>query len=307
MKTHITFIGAGEIGTAVYGLVKKSGAVIDRWDANPAKVPHQKPLATIVPEADFLFLCVPSWHMRSAVASVAPLLKKKTIVVSLAKGIELKSKKTMDRLLAETLPRGQRFCLFSGPMLAEELDLGLMGAAVVASSSKNVYPAVRKLFTKTKLHLEDSSDVHGVALCGVMKNVYAMALGIVSALKMGDNAKGWFMEHIITEMVGIESVLNGKKRTDCTHLTVLGPAGLGDLICTGFSEYSSNNRVGRELVAAKKITAMSEGFSSLPALLGLLGTKAKRFPLLMTIKHVVVGKKDAKKEFIRFKSAAKMK
>jgi glycerol-3-phosphate dehydrogenase (NAD(P)+) len=300
MKTHLTFIGAGEIGTAVSGLVKMPGIVIERWDANPAKVPHQKPLAKIVPGADFLFLCVPSWHMRSAITSVAPLLKKKTIVVSLAKGIELKSKKTMDKLLAETLPHGQRFCLFSGPMLAEELDLGLMGAAVVASKMKDVYPAVAKLFAKTKLHLEYSLDVHGVALCGVMKNVYAMAIGIVQALELGGNAKGWFMQQIVTEMVGIEDVLNGSRRPVCSHVTVLGPAGLGDLVCTGFSKYSSNNRVGRELVAAKKITAMSEGFSSLPALLGLLGSKAKRFPLLMTIKRVVVGKKDAKKEFLGF-------
>jgi glycerol-3-phosphate dehydrogenase (NAD(P)+) len=300
MKPHVTFIGAGEIGTAVSGQLKTSGAVIERWDANPAKVPHQKPLAEIVPGSDFLFLCVPSWHMRSAIASVAPLLKKKTIVVSLAKGIELKSKKTMDRLLAELLPRGQRFCLLSGPMLAEELDLGLMGAAVVASASKDVYPAVSKLFAKSKLHLEYSPDVHGVALCSVLKNVYAMSLGIVTALQMGKNAKGWFMQRIVSEMVGIENVLNKPKRSDCSHITVLGPAGLGDLVCTGFSEYSSNNRVGRELVAGKEITAMSEGFSSLPALLGLLGTNATRFPLLQTMKRIVVGKKDAKKEFLGF-------
>ena len=295
MPNRVVIVGAGEIGSAVAALVKTSGAKIERWDKDASKVPTQRDLDAIVHNTDVLFFCLPSWHMRDAAASVAPLLRKKTIVVTVANGMELRSRKTMDALLTDLLPRGQAVALLYGPMLAEELDLGLMGAAVVATKRRAAYDAIRKLFAKSRLRLEHSADVRGTALCGVLKNVYAISLGIVSALEMGGNAKGWFIQQIVSEMTCVLKRLN-KGRGEAA----LGPAGLGDLVCTGFSGYSSNHRVGRELVEGRGITKLSEGFVSLPPLLRSLGPSASRFPLLMTIKRVVIGKKNAKREFERF-------
>ncbi len=300
MPTRVTFIGAGAIGSAVAGLVKTSGAHVEMWDMDPSKVPNQKPLEKVVPHADVLILCVCSWHLRDALATLRPLLSKKTVVVSLSKGIELGSKLTVDRLLADGLPKRQPFALLSGPMLATELAEGLPSAAVVASVGRGAGRRVENLFKKSALRTEWTKDVRGTALAGVLKNIYAVALGIADALEFGDNARGRLVERAIAEMIGVIKALN--PRGDAVAAT-LGPAGLGDLVATGTSPHSSNRRVGRELVAGKGITKMSEGFISLPSLLSLLGKKrAKKFLLLQTVASVVVSKKDARKSFNAFLS-----
>lgn len=200
----------------------------------------------------------------------------------------------MDRLYDELLPRGQAYALLYGPMLADEIEQGLMSAAVAATKRRATYNAIHKLFAKSNLRLDYSNDVPGVALSGVLKNVYAIGLGIVSALELGGNAKGWFVQNIIFEMQGVLKRLN-HGRTDAA----LGLAGLGDLVCTGFSAYSTNHRVGQELVAGRGLTRMSEGLVSLPSLLYRLGPSAKRFPLLQAVKQVVINKKNAKRTFER--------
>ena len=295
MPIRVTFIGAGAIGSAVAGLVQTSGATVEQWDMDPSKVPNQKPLEKIVPHADVLFLCVCSWQLRDAIATIHPMLSKKTVVVTLSKGIELGSKLTVDRLLADALPKNQPFALLSGPMLAAELAAGLPSLAVVASAGRGAGRRVERLFQKSALRTEWTRDVRGTALAGVLKNIYAVALGISDALAMGDNARGRMVERAITEMITVIKTLN--PRGDAVA-AALGPAGLGDLVATGTSPHSSNRRVGHELVAGKGMTKMSEGFISLPSLVALLGKKrAARFLLLQAVASVVIGKKDAKKTF----------
>jgi glycerol-3-phosphate dehydrogenase (NAD(P)+) len=297
MPYRVVIIGAGEIGSAIASLVKPSGAKIEEWDKDLSKVPKQRPLADIVPRADAVFLCIPSWHLRDGIAEIRPFLKKKTLVISLSKGIELGTKLTVDGLLASTLPRQQPFALISGPMLAEELVEGLPTGAVVATKRAADFKHVSALFKKSLLRLTWTTDLRGTAFAGVLKNAYALTLGIADAIPLGSNAKGWLVERAMKEMVGILRILNPKGDA---LAAATGPAGLGDLIATGFSPYSSNFTVGRELVAGKGITKMSEGFISLPSLLGLLGQKAQKFPLLQTVARIVIEKKNARTAFRAF-------
>lgn len=296
MPTHVTFIGAGEIGTAVAGLVKTSGARIDQWDALPGKVPNQKPLATVVPNTDVIFLCVASWNLRGAMAEIVPYLSKKTVIVSLSKGIELRTRFTIDEMLADGLPRGQATALLSGPMLATELKQGLMGAAVVASRSSAAAKRVAALFKKSVLRVSITKDIRGTSFAGVLKNIYALGLGIADALELGSNATGWLVEQAMHEMMGILKQLNS--RGDAVA-AALGPAGLGDLVATGSSPFSSNRRVGGEIVAGKGLTKMSEGYISIPSLRSLLGARAKKYPFLQAVAGVVIEKKSAKTAFTK--------
>lgn len=297
---RVTFIGAGAIGSAVAGLVKTSGARVELWDVDPARVPDQRPLEKAVPGADVLFLCVCSWQLRDAVAQIRPLLSKKTVVVSLSKGIELGTRFTVDRLLADALPKRQPFALLSGPMLAAELAAGLPSGAAVASTSRAAGRRVERLFARSALLTEWTNDVRSVALAGVLKNIYALGLGITDALELGANARGRMVECATEEMVGVIKKLH--PRGDAVR-AALGPAGLGDLVATGTSPHSSNRRVGHELVAGKGMTKMSEGFMSLPSLLSLLGKKrAAKFPLLQAVGAVVISKKDARRTFRAFLS-----
>ncbi|MDI6821237.1 MAG: hypothetical protein QMD65_03665 [Patescibacteria group bacterium] len=308
----IVIIGAGEIGRAIEKVLQnKSGIHIDLWDKNPAKVPGQKPLAEIVPLADFLFLCVPSWAMREVLNSVLAIsngVNKKTIVISLAKGIEEKTLKTTDEILKELLPNNTAYALLIGPMLAEELMQEMAGIGVVASKDRKAFDKIKTLFIDTNLKLEYSADVRGVALAGALKNIYAIGLGIIDSFNLGGNFKGWFVQKAIKEMAEIIGILGGDKKT------VFSPAGLGDLIATGFSPYSRNRQLGDELVSSHvkdlDVKMKSEGIVSLPSIIKLLApyttccctgfaphNKLSAFPILQALEEIIIQHKNAKEIF----------
>lgn len=284
---HVCIIGVGELGSAIaHLLAEKKDIRIECWDIDPTRVPRQKNLDVSIPRADVVFLTVPSSSLRSAITSVTPHLSRKTVVVSCAKGIEWKSEKTADQILGELLRHGQPYAVIGGPMLAEELSGGGDGYAVVASSSKHAREFVQDIFKKTTLHLESSVDVRGVALSGVLKNIYAIGLGVVDGLGLGDNCRGKIITQALREMQVVLPLLRAKKET------ALGLSGIGDLVATGSSRYSSNYMVGMAIGQGKKIERHCEGRSSILACAALVKTRAKDLPLLFSIKKILDGKAD---------------
>ena len=287
--TNITIVGAGAIGSAI-GLVLKSkkDVKIDFWDKVPGKVKNQKSLKEIVLNADFLFFCLPSFALPSAISETKKFLNKKTIVISVSKGIEKKSHQFINILLKKSLPKNQGFTLLYGPMLANELLKNHYGAAIVASSNKQIFAKTKKIFTNTKLIVEYTSDVNGVAALGVLKNIYSIALGVARGLNWQNNLKGFLVSQALEEMSGLMPILGGQKTT------VLSSAGAGDLIATGFSADSHNQKVGFKLGQGLKSEKASEGCYSLPILAKFLGKKINQFPLLSALEQIVVKNKKAK-------------
>lgn len=294
MKEKIVIIGAGEIGRAIEKVLSVKDLDVQIWDKDESKVAGQKPLAKIIPEADIVFLCVPSWAMRQAATETKPFLNKNTVIISLAKGLEESSKKTAYEILEEVLTKDMQIAILSGPMLAEELIQGKFAMGVVASKNIETFKKIEELFegeNPTSLHVEYSSDIRGVAFCGVLKNIYAVALGIADGLGLGSDVKGWLVSESIKEMQEIIRILGGKPET------ALGPAGVGDLITTGFSNYSSNHQIGGELVKTGKYSKKSEGFVSLPSIIDLLDKSIKKFKLLNALNVSILQGKDIKKVF----------
>jgi glycerol-3-phosphate dehydrogenase (NAD(P)+) len=287
---RVVIIGAGEIGSAIGRLLR--GARVEFFDAQPGKVRGQRPLAKSVPSAEVVFFCIHSRFARQALFSAAPYLKRRTVVVSVSKGIEFQTRFTMDQLFTHLLGARQPFAMLCGPMLAEELDLKLPGGAVIGTKSDAAYRTLVQLLRGTSLKLERSKDVHGVALAGVLKNIYAIGLGVSSALKLGSNFSGWYIQASAAEMAGIIGALGGKPQT------AYGPAGLGDFITTGLSPYSQNQQMGQDLVRRGTCAMTSEGCVSLPSLVKLLGARAKSFPILTAIRRTLEHHTDAKKIFI---------
>ncbi len=286
---QIAIIGAGEIGSALGQMLKRRPELhIEYCDKDTAKSPLCKPVDQIVPMAQIVFLCVPSWATREALIDIKSHLNKHAIVVSLSKGIEAESGKTTADVLKEGLPKRQQYALLSGPMLAEELEAGYPGAGVVATDSKKTYEEVAHLFVHTRLALEMSKDVRGVALSGVLKNVFAIGLGLSDGLLLGSNAKGVFVVSAMHEMAGIVKALGGKAQT------AFSDAGLGDLVATGSSPLSRNYSLGREIATTGKQTIKSDGLVSLPAFEKLLGKKASQFPFFCAIRDIVLHHKDSK-------------
>lgn len=289
VEQRVVFVGGGEIGSALATVLSRNPEVhVDIWDKDASKVPRRQPLLEIVPRADVLLMCVPSWTMRAALTSVRPYVGKDTAVISVAKGIERDSRRTMDELLAEALPPNTAIGVMGGGMLAAEMNKGLPAAGVLGSPRRDLFRRVSALFQGTNLYLEHTEDMHGVAVCGVLKNVYSIGLGMVSALALGSNFRGWFMQQALREMAGILPLLGG------TFSTAYGPAGIGDLIATGLSRHSKNRSVGAEIARRGRTAVKSEGVKSLLPLFKLLGETSRRFPLLHALRMVLMKHADAR-------------
>jgi glycerol-3-phosphate dehydrogenase (NAD(P)+) len=298
---NIAIIGAGNLGKSFARIFRRSGARVTLWDKDPKKVPGQKPLAAVVAPADMVFLCIPSIALQEALQDLRPSLRKNAVVISPIKGMHGGTKKTVEEMFAKFLPR-QPFAVAGGPLLSAELDQGLGGTAAVASKNAGAARRVCSLFEVSGVNTECSSDVRGVALAGVLKNVYALALGIAEGLGWGMNLRGSLAAAAIAEMTALLKALGGRTGT------ALGAAGLGDFIATGFSHHSRNHQAGMALAQGKRPAFMGEGGTSLPALLALLKRKNKRpaaFPLLNATAQVVVRGRSARSVFRKFRTYGK--
>ncbi len=294
MQKNIVIIGAGAIGNALARLVQEGGATVFMFDADVSKVPDQKPLAETVPGAQLIFCCTPSWVLRSVLSDIKPLVAPEAIVVTLAKGIEEGSRATVDEILRSSLPKGQRFALLGGAMLAKEIDQGMVSVGVVGTEKPEVFDALVSLFSHSHLYLEHSTDVHGVAIASVLKNIYATAFGIADGLGWSSNIKGWLTAEAIKEMLFIGPLIGAKRET------ILNLAGLGDLVATGFSPYSNNRTMGEQLIATGTIGTKREGVIALPSVLAMLGDQAKGLFLLNALAEILVNHTMAKKIFEDF-------
>lgn len=292
--TKTVIIGAGEIGQAInYLLTKGARTKTFFWDKDPSKVPNQLALEELLSKANLVFLCIPSPAVGAVLKDIKPLLRAQTAIVSLTKGIEKDGSKTMDEVLESNLPAENIFGLLSGPMIAEEILRGRKASAVLATSHKRLFTKIRKLFPDD-FQLDYSKDKKGVALAGVLKNVYSVGLGIVDGLELGSNFKGWYVKEVCAEMMVINAALGGKKET------VLGLAGIGDFIATGFSKESKNYQAGLSCAKDDKCQVLSEGIYSLPSLAGRLKEVQLEPPILKGLEAIVSGNKKATEVFKDF-------
>ncbi len=277
----VALLGAGKMGQAFFSLLQKNGTLVSMWDVDCSKIPDPKSLSEIVSGADFVFLCMPSWCIRSAVESLLPILSKKTILISISKGIEKETGFFIHQIFSDVLPPGQPYALISGPMLAEELEQDRGGVGVCASPQKNVCAEVEKLFASTSLRLRFSPDIEGVELAGVLKNIYAVAVGIADGLGWQKNRIGWLCGKAVEEMCFIASRLKKDESV------MLSPAGIGDFIATSFSEKSSNRSFGYS-IAQGKIDHKGEGVVALTSLKKKLGRyKSEELPVLYALSKVL--------------------
>lgn len=294
---HVVIIGAGRIGKAIGGVAAAEGHEVSYWDAVLGVVPDQQPLAEIVPSAELLILCNPSWTVRESLLSFRDFLKPAAILLSFAKGIERETRKTVDEIFSELVP--VHACgMVGGPMMAEEITKGQGGVAVIGIVQANAFQRVSEAFARSMIRFERASDVHGVALAGVLKNVYALGLGIADALEWGVNRKGWYVSQAVKEMCAIMQRLGGSPET------VIGPAGIGDFIATGFSPHSRNRHVGEEVVRTGKCCIKSEATVSMGSLIELLGPAVEDLPVLRGLASIAKDERSAREVFMGLTASA---
>ena len=169
--------------------------------------------------------------------SATPYIKEGTIVVDVAKGIEDKTYKTMTEIINEECPQA-RVGILSGPSHAEEVGRKIPTTIVAGSKDKEVAETIQDTFMNEYFRVYTSPDVIGIELGGSLKNVIALAAGIVDGLGYGDNTKAALMTRGIAEMSRLVTAMGGSIET------VAGLSGIGDLIVTCTSKHSRNRNAG---------------------------------------------------------------
>ena len=213
----------------------------------PDSLGFEPDIARAVDGAELLVLATPTQYLRSVLAKLKPHFDPEThLLLDVAKGIEVDSWLLIHEMVAEVLG-ASRYAVLSGPSHAEEVSRRVPTAVVAASRNPEDARFVQKLFINDNFRVYTGRDVVGVELGGALKNVMAIAAGIIDGMKLGDNPKAALMTRGISEMGRLGELLGGSAQT------FSGLSGIGDLIVTCTSGHSRNRHVGEELGRGKKL------------------------------------------------------
>lgn len=234
----IGIVGGGAIGTALGAVFKLGGANVEYWDveADRSTVKSLSELA----QAELILLCIPSWANQETAADLAKITGKNSgkLVISVAKGVAPGFNFIPD-ILEQAADGAYDTGIMYGPMLAQEIASGKYGSAVIATTNSAWHNRLH--LGDSKFYVEYSRDTNGVALCGVLKNIYAIGFGVLEGLNLGENAKGRMTVIVLEEMNRLFRHFNQDTKL------IYGLAGLGDLLATGLSDLSFNHRIGKAL------------------------------------------------------------
>lgn len=212
-----------------------------------------------VSEAEVLVLAAPSQYMRGTLEKLAPVYRKEQHqLVNIAKGIETGSLKRMSELCAEILGEC-RYAALSGPSHAEEVSRKVPTAVVIAGHDPAALRDLQTIFMNPVFRVYTADDLTGVELGGALKNVYAIATGIIDGMGLGDNPKAAMMTRAIAELSRLGTALGGQA------VTFSGLSGIGDLIVTCMSRHSRNRYVGEELGKGRKLSEIIESMGMVVA------------------------------------------
>lgn len=274
MPAITAILGAGAWGTALAVMLAQSGHEVRLCVRRPelmreleasrenraylpgVRIPESVQIAQswndAVRDAGVVVLAVPSRFARPAVSAIADAVARDAILVSATKGIEEHSLHTMTAMLAEVIPDARAYAALSGPGFAAEVARGKPAALVAACRSEDAAREVQNLFASRSLRIYRSTDVVGVELSGTVKNVIAIAAGVSDGLELGSSARAAVITRGLAELARLVEAAGG------TRQTVMGLAGLGDLVLTCTGELSRNRSFGLKVGREGGVTASGE-------------------------------------------------
>jgi len=281
----VAVLGGGSFGTAIANIIATNGHDTYLWlrDAeraaqcqlqreNPEYLPGYLFADPLTATADLeqavnrshtVFISVPSSSFRDVVRQVKPYLPSNAQVISTTKGIEPESFTLMSEILEQELPT-YAIGVLSGPNFAKEIVQQQLTGSVVASEHSAVVERVQSILSSDTFRIYDNNDRQGVELAGALKNIYAIVAGAAKARGCGNNTMAMLMTRALAEMGRFAHALGANP------ITLLGLAGVGDLILTCTSDLSRNYRIGYAIgsgkdvaTAIKEIGQVAEGVNTL--------------------------------------------
>jgi glycerol-3-phosphate dehydrogenase (NAD(P)+) len=317
--SRIAVIGAGAWGTALaISLARRGGHTLSLWAHSPA---HAEELGDsgenlrylprfVIPagvritsdlvraaiDADVILFVTPSQHLRGIMEQLAPHLTSKQIVVSASKGIEDSTFLRMSQVVAQYT--ANPFGTLSGPSFAQEVAAGMPTALTIASDDDAVRKNIQDAFTSPSLRIYRNEDVTGTELGGALKNIIAIASGVVHGLDLGSNTAAALITRGMAEMTRLAIACGGRRET------LAGLSGIGDLVLTCTGGLSRNRTVGIELGKGRKLAdileglngKVAEGIRTTTAALGLAARYGVEMPIteqVAAILHEDKSPKDA--------------
>jgi glycerol-3-phosphate dehydrogenase (NAD(P)+) len=246
--------------------------------------------------AEFVVLSVPSQSLRDNLTGWSPVIPEDVVFLSLMKGVELGTTKRMSEVIAEVTGAGpERIAVISGPNLAPEIARREPAASVVACADEAVAQRVQALCHSRAFRPYRSSDVLGCELGGAYKNVVGLCVGMAVGLRFGDNTTATLITRGLAETARLAMALGADP------LTLMGLAGLGDLVATCSSPLSRNRTFGEKLghgMTTEEIYAstkqVAEGAKSCSSLLQLARDTGVDAPIAEHVDAVVRGEISAR-------------
>lgn len=268
-RTEFAVLGGGAWGLALAKLLTENNHCVRVWEFNreyaerlqsthanpdllkgivlPENISFSNSLEDVLTsETEHIIFATPSQFLRQTVRKTAPLLSKLPAlksIVNVAKGIEENTMQRMSEVLTAELPpalHGKIVCL-SGPSHAEEVARQIPTAVVVAGKDDELLQTLQILLSNAYFRVYRSSDLIGVEVGGAVKNIIAIAAGIIDGIGYGDNTKGALLTRGIVEIQRLGIVMGALPET------FYGLSGLGDLVTTAISQHSRNRHVGFEI------------------------------------------------------------
>ena len=267
--TKIGVLGAGAWGTTLADLLARKGAGVTLWAREPEVVESintqhvnqvflpDAPLApavratgdvaAAVRDAEVIVSAAPSHAVGTIIPQAVPALTGRPLVVSVSKGLDPDRLSTLSCVLRELLPAGLEIAVLSGPSFAQEVYARQPTAVVGAAREHAVAQRVQQIFATGYLRVYWHTDVVGVELAGALKNVIALAAGMLEGLGLGHNTRAALITRGLAEITRLGVALGAEPAT------FAGLAGMGDLILTATGSLSRNHALGVELGRGKRV------------------------------------------------------
>src|ERR1051326_677728 len=314
---QIAIIGAGNWGTALAIVAARAGHQVKLWSRDagvvksinqdrinsrylssasiPANVTATNDLGEAVRDATLIVFAAPSPTARELLTAVSPLLGEPSIIVSVSKGIEIETGKRISEISKEVVNIAHSFVCLSGPSFAKEVIAGHPTAIVAASKDGSAARAVQNDLSFENLRIYTNSDVVGTELGGSVKNVMAIAAGMTTGLGLGSNRVAALITRVVAEITRLA------RREGAQIETLMGLAGLGDLVLTCTGSLSRNRFVGEELGKGKtlaeitsRMNEVAEGINTARAVKKLADRASLEMPITNEVNAVLYEGKPAR-------------
>ena len=274
----VLIFGAGELGTCLGKILQRNNTVL-LWDKDPGKRNTEEYLPELIAKSSAIILAVPSVALRIALEEIKTYCSAKNFFLCFTKGME-QTGALAPEIIEQTM--ANPYVLIAGPMIAEELNQGMPGYAMCAGDQE-VYQKTLELFRDTNIHCEYTQDTKSVAWCSVLKNVYAVCMGMIDGLALPGNAKGYVLGKILEEWSTLSHGLGVDPGI------VWGTSGISDFLATSFSTGSHNRATGEKIIKGEIVE--SEGTRSLRGLIPLLQKTNITIPPILNAINAIVSQK----------------